>query len=223
MTGRRPRSSTAGRTGTLVDARRTSAGASVLADACGGGAEQPARASGTPSSLARPSVATALKQELHANRFEKWVLDHVLHDLCTTASHAAPRALRSAPTRCRSTSAASFVVVDHRNADEARLARTLSGGETFLASLALALALAEQVASRLGRRRPPRVAVPRRGLRHARRRHARRGRRRPSRTWGRGAAWSAWSATCPSWPSGCRSASRSAGGLRSSTVERVDQ
>ncbi len=40
----------------------------------------------------------------------------------------------------------SFVVIDHRNADEARLARTLSGGETFLASLALALALAEQVA-----------------------------------------------------------------------------
>jgi exonuclease SbcC len=35
-------------------------------------------------------------------------------------------------------------VVDHRNADERRSARTLSGGETFLASLALALTLAEQ-------------------------------------------------------------------------------
>ena len=42
------------------------------------------------------------------------------------------------------------MVVDHRNADEVRLARTLSGGETFLASLALALALAEEVA-RAGR------------------------------------------------------------------------
>jgi DNA repair protein SbcC/Rad50 len=39
-----------------------------------------------------------------------------------------------------------FTVVDHHNADERRSAKTLSGGETFLASLALALALADQVA-----------------------------------------------------------------------------
>ena len=38
-----------------------------------------------------------------------------------------------------------FFVVDHRNADERRSARTLSGGETFLASLALALSLAEHL------------------------------------------------------------------------------
>lgn len=40
-----------------------------------------------------------------------------------------------------------FSVVDTWNGEEARSARTLSGGETFLASLALALALSEQVAS----------------------------------------------------------------------------
>ncbi len=40
-----------------------------------------------------------------------------------------------------------FRVVDHRNANEARLVKTLSGGETFLVSLALALSLAEQLAS----------------------------------------------------------------------------
>jgi exonuclease SbcC len=37
-------------------------------------------------------------------------------------------------------------VIDHANASQARSARTLSGGETFLASLALALALADQLA-----------------------------------------------------------------------------
>jgi exonuclease SbcC len=37
-------------------------------------------------------------------------------------------------------------VIDHRNADERRPAKTLSGGETFQASLALALALADQLA-----------------------------------------------------------------------------
>jgi exonuclease SbcC len=40
-----------------------------------------------------------------------------------------------------------FLVVDTWNGDEERSVRTLSGGETFLASLALALALAEQARS----------------------------------------------------------------------------
>ena len=40
-----------------------------------------------------------------------------------------------------------FLVVDTWNGDEARSARTLSGGETFVASLSLALALADQVRS----------------------------------------------------------------------------
>jgi len=38
-----------------------------------------------------------------------------------------------------------FHVVDHHNADERRSVKTLSGGETFLASLALALALSRHV------------------------------------------------------------------------------
>ena len=40
-----------------------------------------------------------------------------------------------------------FFVVDTWNGEEIRSARTLSGGETFLASLALALALSDQVQS----------------------------------------------------------------------------
>jgi len=39
-----------------------------------------------------------------------------------------------------------FQVIDRHNADETRSAKTLSGGETFLASLALALALSDQLA-----------------------------------------------------------------------------
>jgi exonuclease SbcC len=39
-----------------------------------------------------------------------------------------------------------FEVIDHANADARRHIRTLSGGETFLASLALALALADSIA-----------------------------------------------------------------------------
>ena len=40
-----------------------------------------------------------------------------------------------------------FMVIDHKNADQVRQAKTLSGGETFLASLSLALSLADQLAS----------------------------------------------------------------------------
>ena len=71
---------------------------------------------------------------------------------------------------------------------ETRDPATLSGGETFVVSLALALGLADVDHPR-GRRRRPRHAVRRRGLRLARRRHPRRrdghprrpARRRPGR------------------------------------------
>ena len=90
-------------------------------------------------------VARALEQELRADRFERWVLLHVMEDLCTGATGILRRLSQSAYSLAIDDKRG-FMVLDHRNADERRLARTLSGGETFLASLALALALAEQVA-----------------------------------------------------------------------------
>jgi exonuclease SbcC len=50
-------------------------------------------------------------------------------------------------------------VVDHTNADELRSVRSLSGGETFQASLALALALADHLASMAERAAAPLDAI----------------------------------------------------------------
>jgi exonuclease SbcC len=93
----------------------------------------------------RMDVARTLEQELQANRFERWVLEQVMRELCVTATALLQRLSESAYSLVLDDKRG-FMVQDHRNADEARLARTLSGGETFLASLSLALALAEQVA-----------------------------------------------------------------------------
>ena len=74
-------------------------------------------------------------------------------------------------------------VVDQWTGD-VRAPTTLSGGETFVVSLALALGLADVVDPR-GRRHRDRHAVRRRGLRHARRRHPRRRHGPPRRAAGR--------------------------------------
>ena len=59
-------------------------------------------------------------------------------------------------------------VIDNDNAAERRGVETLSGGETFLASLALALALSEQVQKIARRGRASRCHVHRRGFRQPR-------------------------------------------------------
>ena len=51
-----------------------------------------------------------------------------------------------------SSQAENFLVVDHWNADDTRSVNTLSGGESFLASLALALALSDTLAEFAGNR-----------------------------------------------------------------------
>jgi DNA repair protein SbcC/Rad50 len=90
-------------------------------------------------------VADLLGSRLRSDRFEKWLLVEAL-DLLVSSASATLYELSSGQYSLRSSPDDEFVVVDHRNADETRSVRTLSGGETFQASLALALALSDQLA-----------------------------------------------------------------------------
>ncbi|HEY7173699.1 MAG TPA: SbcC/MukB-like Walker B domain-containing protein, partial [Micromonosporaceae bacterium] len=89
-------------------------------------------------------VARALALHLRANNFERWLLAEALDTLVDGAS----RILRelSGGQYDLGHEKGEFYVVDHHDAALRRPVRTLSGGETFQASLALALALAEQLA-----------------------------------------------------------------------------
>ncbi len=92
------------------------------------------------------AVAAALARHLSATGFEKWVLDEVLLRLVHSATGVLHELSGGAYSLTLDPKTSNFCVIDHSNADSVRSARTLSGGETFLASLALALAMAEQVA-----------------------------------------------------------------------------
>ena len=88
-------------------------------------------------------LAGALEQELHRNRFIAYVQREAMQLL---AGDAAERLLQLSNGRYRlAAEGDEFVVVDRLNGDERRSVKTLSGGETFLASLALALSLSERL------------------------------------------------------------------------------
>jgi exonuclease SbcC len=90
-------------------------------------------------------IAHTLGELLKSDHFEKWVLAEALGVLVDAASRTL-LSLSQGHYSLRYSSDEEFVVVDHRNADETRSVRTLSGGETFQAALALALALSDQLA-----------------------------------------------------------------------------
>lgn len=90
-------------------------------------------------------VAKSLGSHLSATGFGRWLQNRILEWLVAGAT-VRLRELSSGQYSLGLDPRNEFLVIDHRNADEPRSARTLSGGETFLASLALALSLAEQVA-----------------------------------------------------------------------------
>jgi exonuclease SbcC len=89
-------------------------------------------------------VAKALVGHLSSRGFERWLLDEALGQLAIGASTVL-RELSAGQYSLALDGQNNFVVIDHRSADEQRPARTLSGGETFLASLSLALTLAEHL------------------------------------------------------------------------------
>jgi DNA repair protein SbcC/Rad50 len=89
-------------------------------------------------------VAKGLAGHLKANNFEKWLLDEALHLLADGANRRLAE-LAGGQYSLALDSRLEFEVIDHQAADERRSVRSLSGGETFLVSLALALSLADHV------------------------------------------------------------------------------
>ncbi|MDH3260218.1 MAG: SMC family ATPase [Acidimicrobiia bacterium] len=90
-------------------------------------------------------LAKSLGRHLSATGFEAWLMEEALSALVAGANLLLDELADGAYSL--EVVKRDFRVVDHRNADEARPVKTLSGGETFLVSLALALSLAEQLAS----------------------------------------------------------------------------
>ena len=80
---------------------------------------------------------------LRSNRFQQWMIEEALVGLVDFAN--AELAKLAGGTYSLAVESGEFEVIDHRNAEARRSVKTLSGGETFLVSLALALALAERV------------------------------------------------------------------------------
>ncbi len=88
------------------------------------------------------TVYARLADDLRSERFQAFLLDEVFRDLVRGASERLWNLTEVYRLEWRDST---FYVVDHDNARQRRRADTLSGGETFLASLALALELSEQV------------------------------------------------------------------------------
>ena len=93
---------------------------------------------------AQAALANSLAQHLRADQLLAFIQEEALRQLAADGS----RRLESLSLGRYSlvVDDQEFAVADHWNADSHRSVKTLSGGETFLASLALALALAEGLA-----------------------------------------------------------------------------
>jgi exonuclease SbcC len=93
-------------------------------------------------------VHDLLANDLRSDKFQAYVLQEVFTELVQGAS--ARLMLLTAERYSLRFDDDEIRVVDHDNADETRISDTLSGGETFLTSLALALELSDQVQRAVG-------------------------------------------------------------------------
>ncbi len=92
------------------------------------------------------AVARSLSLHLRADGFERWLMVGAIADLVGGANELLAR-LSGDGYSLVADDGGLFNIVDHRNANESRPISTLSGGETFLVSLALALSLAETLSA----------------------------------------------------------------------------
>jgi DNA repair protein SbcC/Rad50 len=92
----------------------------------------------------RSDVAAALGQHLRSNNFQDWLVSEAIESLAAAASDTLLSLSDGAYSLVYRDD--TFAVVDHVNGDDVRSARSLSGGETFQASLALAFALGDEIA-----------------------------------------------------------------------------
>ncbi|MPZ79831.1 MAG: AAA family ATPase [Actinophytocola sp.] len=97
-------------------------------------------------------VARMLGNLLKSNGFEAWLCAEALDSLVTEASEILMQ-LSGGQYELVRAERNELVVLDHNDAGTQRPVNTLSGGETFQASLALALALSHQVAGLSGGKR----------------------------------------------------------------------
>jgi exonuclease SbcC len=97
-------------------------------------------------------VADMLGNLLRSNQFERWLCAEALDSLVLEASQTLLQ-LSGGQYELFRGDKNDLVVVDHNDAGAQRPVNTLSGGETFQASLALALALSRQVVGLSGGKR----------------------------------------------------------------------
>ena len=108
--------------------------------------ERAALIEATAARTAEADVAAELAHLLDAGHFERWLVSEALSRLVAGGSERLDELSGGRYSFTMDDAGRDLLVVDHAHADERRPVRTLSGGETFQASLALALALSDQLA-----------------------------------------------------------------------------
>ncbi len=91
-------------------------------------------------------VAGELARLLDASHFERWLVSEAIQRLVAGGSVRLAELSGGRYSFATDPTGRDLLVVDHTQGDERRSVRTLSGGETFQASLALALALSDELA-----------------------------------------------------------------------------